>query len=178
MRKSALFAAALATLVLIPTARAGETQHGYVGPKKCRLCHDKEEDGAQFTKWKSGPHAKAFAALSSPKALEFAKTKKIEDPAKAPECLKCHVTGYGKPATVLGKNWKQEDGVTCESCHGFGADYYDEAVMKDKKAAVAAGLVIPDEKTCKGCHNEESPGYKPFDFAKFSKEIAHSRPKK
>ena len=50
--------------------------------------------------------------------------------------------------------------------------------MKDKTKAQAAGLVLPDEKTCKGCHNEESPSYKNFDFASFSQKIAHPMPKK
>ena len=50
-------------------------------------------------------------------------------------------------------------------------------IMKDKKAALAAGLIEPTEKVCVKCHNAESPNYKKFDFAEFSKKIAHPRPK-
>jgi 3-hydroxymyristoyl/3-hydroxydecanoyl-(acyl carrier protein) dehydratase len=31
--------------------------------------------------------------------------------------------------------------------------------MQDLDAAVAAGLVIPTEATCTGCHNSESPTF-------------------
>jgi len=37
--------------------------------------------------------------------------------------------------------------------------------MKDRDASVAAGLLIPDEATCMGCHNAESPTFSgEFDF--------------
>jgi hypothetical protein len=49
--------------------------------------------------------------------------------------------------------------------------------MKDKKQAAAAGLVMPDEKTCAKCHNAESPNYKPFDFKVMAAKIAHPIPK-
>ena len=38
-------------------------------------------------------------------------------------------------------------------CNGFGGDYKSMKIMKDREAAVAAGLVIPTEETCTGCHN-------------------------
>jgi hypothetical protein len=83
---------------------------------------------------------------------------------------------------TIGKKYKVEDGVGCESCHGPGGDYYKKKVMKaiysGKQDGKALGLIEPDEKTCKKCHNEESPSYKPFDFKKRVKEIAHPVPKK
>ena len=48
--------------------------------------------------------------------------------------------------------------------------------MKDKQKAVAAGLIIPDEKTCIQCHNDKSPTYKEFDYKKFYAKIAHPIP--
>jgi hypothetical protein len=39
-------------------------------------------------------------------------------------------------------------------------------------------MIIPDEKLCIGCHNEESPTYKEFNYAEAVKQIAHPRPAK
>jgi hypothetical protein len=50
----------------------------------------------------------------------------------------------------------------------FTAD--PEGTRKEWKAA---GLVIPTEATCKGCHNEKSPHFKGFDFKTMSEKIKH-----
>ena len=68
--------------------------------------------------------------------------------------------------------------MSCEACHGPGGDYWKMDVMKDKAKATAAGLVMPTEATCKGCHNPESPTFKSFDFAAMSAKIAHPNPQK
>jgi hypothetical protein len=135
------------------------------------MCHNAPAKGAQFTKWSESKHAKAFATLATEEAKKAAQAKGIADPQKAPECLKCHVTGGGTDAKI-----KMEEGVCCEACHGAGGDYWQMAVMKDKAKAVAAGMVEPTEATCKQCHNEESPTFKGFDFAAMSAKIAHPNP--
>ncbi len=38
------------------------------------------------------------------------------------------------------------------------------------------GLIIPDEKVCKQCHNEESPTFKEFNFKEYVAKIAHDDP--
>jgi hypothetical protein len=168
------------TLFLPLAARAADAPaHAYVGVEKCaKTCHSDEKTGNQHGKWLASPHAKAWEALASDKAKEFAKAKGIDDPQKADACVKCHVTGFGAPPDKLTETYKKEEGVGCESCHGAGADYKKLSVMKDLAKSKAAGLEIPTEATCKKCHNEESPSYKPFDFAKFSAEIAHPNPEK
>ena len=70
------------------------------------------------------------------------------------------------------------EGVSCESCHGAGSAYKTATIMKDKAKAIAAGLIIPDEKLCRKCHNPESPTYKEFNFKTFSAKIAHPNPAK
>jgi hypothetical protein len=40
----------------------------------------------------------------------------------------------------------------------------------------SVGLVIPDEKTCKTCHNEESPTFAGFEYEEMVKKIAHPIP--
>ena len=145
--------------------------HAYVGAEKCKMCHNAPAKGAQYTKWTESAHFKAFTVLGTEAAKTVAQAKGIADPQKAPECLKCHVTGGGADAKV-----KMEEGVGCEACHGAGGDYWQMAVMKDKAKATAAGMVLPDEATCKKCHNEESPTFKGFDFAAMHAKIAHKNP--
>jgi len=115
----------------------------YLGPKDgCRKCHLKE-----YRSWQKTPHVKSLDVLSDSERQD-------------PECLKCHTTGYGDPTGYKSeKETPQLAFVGCEVCHGPGSLYHEKATMKDKDAALAAGLKIPDEQTCLGCHNEESPNY-------------------
>jgi nitrate/TMAO reductase-like tetraheme cytochrome c subunit len=108
----------------------------YIGVSKCKLCHK-----LQYDSWSKLAHAKALEAVP-------------EADRSKPECLKCHATGG------------QADlpGVQCEACHGPGSEYKSIKVMKDKDAALAAGLVLPDEKTCKGCHENAPHEVPPFDY--------------
>lgn len=152
----------------------------YIGSKKCKICHRKADDGEQYKIWSEGPHAKAMEALASDEAKKIAKEKGIADPAKDAKCTKCHSTFAAVDAKMLDAKTKLtlDEGVSCESCHGPGSEYKSKKTMKDIKLAKAAGLIIPDEKTCKKCHNSESPTFKSFDFAKASEKIAHKIPKK
>ena len=87
---------------------------------------------------------------------------------------------YGVDAKLLDKKFDMKDGVGCESCHGAGSGYKAMGVMKDRKKAVAAGLIIAsgDEKQCTGCHSKESPTYKEFKYKEFWAKIKHEIPKK
>ena len=121
-----------------------------------------------------------FATLASEASMKIAKEKGIEDPQKAAECLSCHVTAYGVDAALIGEKFDMANGVSCEACHGGGADYYKSATMKGlikgEIEAASVGLIKPDEKLCVGCHNEKSPTYKEFDFEKMVAKIAHPIP--
>ncbi len=122
--------------VLALAAGAVSAEPTYIGPQKCKMCHKVE-----YASWAEGPHAKAFEKL------------KPEEQANA-ECLSCHATA-GKA---------EFPGVTCESCHGPGSDYKGLKVMKDREASIAAGLIIPNEDTCKGCHTKAPHDLPAFDF--------------
>ena len=50
--------------------------------------------------------------------------------------------------------------------------------MKDRALAVENGLIIPTTATCEGCHNENNPFHKPFNFDEYFKKIAHPNPVK
>ncbi len=130
----------------------------YAGHKDgCRKCHLKEHRS-----WSKTPHANALDRLEG------------ED-ANNPECLQCHTTGYGEPGGFTSiDDTPQLAGVTCESCHGPGSAYRDKETMKDHDASVAAGLEMPNETTCRGCHNEQSPNFSgSFDFEAMKEEGVH-----
>ena len=97
------------------------------------------------------------------------------DEAKDPKCLKCHSTAASIDEK-LNAGIKIEEGVSCEGCHGPGSAYKSISIMKDREKSIENGLVIPDEKTCKKCHNEESPTFKGFDFKEYFAKIAHPDP--
>jgi hypothetical protein len=177
-----VFVAALPGLAL--GAEAATPAHKYVGAKKCQSCHKKELIGDQYGEWKKGVHAKAFETLKGEKAAELAKKKGIAGPPhEAGECLKCHMTGHGLPASAFKQApLKPADGIQCESCHGPGADYKSKKIMSDHDRAVAKGMWDPekDEKICLECHNDESPTWDPakgFDFEAAKEKIAHPIPK-
>ncbi len=162
-----------------PAAKGGPAGHKFVGVATCGMCHKSEATGNQLKVWQESKHAKAFATLGTKEAKAIAEKAGVKgDPQKEPQCVKCHVTAFGVDASMLGEKFKMEDGVQCEACHGPGADYKAIKTMKDKKAAIDAGLVIPDEKTCRTCHNEQAPTFKGFDFKERLSKIVHKRPAK
>ena len=108
----------------------------YIGAAKCKMCHKVE-----YTSWEGMAHAKAFDRL------------KPEEQGDA-ECLKCHATGGSA----------ELPGVQCEACHGAGSEYKSIKVMKEREASVAAGLMLPDEASCKGCHENTPHDVPAFDF--------------
>jgi hypothetical protein len=152
----------------------------YIGATRCRTCHRTEKSGGQYGIWEESAHAKAYATLASEKALAIGKEKGIDNPQESPECLQCHVAGYNAPAEQLGSKYDMTEGVTCESCHGPGGDYYKKATMegitKGEIDPASVGLKVPDEATCRTCHNEKSPTFEGFDFEARSAEIAHPIP--
>ena len=150
----------------------------YVGSAKCKACHG-TMTGDQYKKWSESGHAKAIPTLSTDAAKKIAAERNIADPAKAPECLKCHLTGYGKPAEAF-ENPITDEGVGCEVCHGPGSAYKTMAIMKDPAKAKENGLIVPeDKKFCaEQCHNAGSPAFKGFKLDEMWAKIAHPLKKK
>jgi hypothetical protein len=118
----------------------------YVGSKACMQCHP-----AVHEQWASTEHAKAMAALES------------EKDRRAPGCLKCHTTGFGKDGGFTSPQaTPQLAEVGCESCHGAGRGH----IARPAKGYGKVGLA-----TCQPCHDlENSPD---FDYYSYRARIVH-----
>ncbi|HXF58405.1 MAG TPA: multiheme c-type cytochrome [Candidatus Saccharimonadales bacterium] len=116
----------------------------FLGEKNCRRCHE-----AEYQMYSSQQHAKAFATL----------TKNQRD--SSPECLPCHVVGYGQPGGFANKTATPDlVNVQCENCHGMGTNH----PSKD-----ATAVVGPD--VCLTCHtHEQNPN---FDYDEALTHIVH-----
>ncbi len=189
------FCAALcfsAGLLGVPAASSDQAFDGHrtVGVRKCATCHKKKTLGNQLAAWRAAPHARAFETLSNAESRALAEAAGLSlPPNQAPECLRCHQTGFGLPEAAFAYEIDPEDGVQCESCHGPGRDYRKKKIMSDPKKAHAKGLFDSDDPAiCTACHNAESPTFDPdrflladgtrsaFDFEVAKKPIAHPIP--
>jgi hypothetical protein len=119
----------------------------YVGDKSCRECH---EPTCNFLDTSS--HKRAWATL--------VETNDHFDP----ECVSCHVTGYGETSGFLSFEKTPElVNVTCESCHGPGELHVNtQAPMPVKH---------PKQSLCIVCHDADNSPQ--FRYEKYWPQIAH-----
>ena len=141
----------------------------YVGTIKCKTCHNTAKNGEQFKIWQGSNHAKAYENLKSDEAKKKAAVMGVKDPLTSDKCLACHSTAAGKKNIDTG--FSAAEGVTCEACHGPGSEYKQMSTMKDRKLALAAGLILGNEKTCQNCHKKDTAGHT-NKFTTFEKEFA------
>ena len=102
----------------------------YLGADKCKMCHMK-----QHVTWLKMKHSTAIEALSA-------------EEQKKPECVSCHVTGYGKTGGFesMEKTPKMAN-VQCEACHGAGSDHMKAPMPEKKKTINGKGI------DCRECHS-------------------------
>lgn len=136
----------LACAAVAAAATAAQTIHARVaraagrdwtGSARCGSCHP-----AQLAAWRATPHARAFLAAA------------LRSPATA-VCLGCHTTGEAPAGPVI------EAAVGCEACHGGGADYAADDIMRNRRLAFELGLVdlsAPAARAavCAGCHRSST----------------------
>lgn len=150
-------------LVSLGSDSTAEEEHAFIGSAKCKKCHLKE-----FRSWEETAMAKTFETLK-PGVRAEEKTAAGLDPAKDyttdAACVRCHVTGYGKPGGFVDLATTPDlAGVGCEECHGAGSTYIQDHLMSlknkeyKKSEVVAAGMVdTVSAAQCKSCHNADSP---------------------
>lgn len=170
MKKKRVFIVACLVLFLCNVLHS---QNKYVGASKCQMCHMAK--GKQYPSWIDSKHSKSYETLKTKVAFDIAKGKNIADPTTDPKCLKCHTTASTIDVSLNGGITNNE-GVSCETCHGPGSKYRSPAIMKNRNECIKNGLIIPDEKLCLKCHNPESPTYKSFDYPTYNASIIHLDP--
>jgi hypothetical protein len=135
-----LFLASLASWRL-PSAAA--SPRDFVGSAKCGSCHPK-----QLASWQSTRHSLTRDRFpGKPQA----------------RCLSCHGTGEAPAGVAIAVE------VGCESCHGAGAHYATDDLMRNRFAAQSLGLVdvsTPKARAavCMQCHTRQT-SRRPFDPA-------------
>ncbi len=113
----------------------------FVGSGACRSCHT-----VAYYVWAESGHAHAFATLQ--------KVKRENDP----QCVGCHVTGYGQRGgflTIFSTPRLQD--VQCEACHGPASRHLENPTRPYGRVGVPEG--------CLPCHTREnSPDFEPVRY--------------
>jgi Cytochrome c554 and c-prime len=144
----------MSAAVLAP-AQAGVRD--WVGSAVCARCHPQ-----QWEAWRATAHARPF---------------ELQRRAQA-RCLACHSTGESPAGPVI------EGDVGCEACHGAGAAYAADDIMRNRRLALDLGLADLSASSspsgaltgraavCATCHSEVT--LRPLDPARLS-QPAHPR---
>lgn len=130
-------------------AESRPSENSFTGSSACRSCHTPAHDV-----WARSAHAHAMETLARA-GYEY-----------SPECIVCHVAGYGAPDGYVSRESTPDlSSVGCESCHGRGGRH----VASGGKDRVA--LVRGDASSCTPCHTaRRSPG---FSFPEAFGKIDH-----
>lgn len=142
----------IAVAAFAAPARADAPKGRFTGADACGACHETE-----LAQWRGTAHARASSTLRKQ--------------ARARRCQACHTTGdapAGRPAFA---------NVGCEACHGAGAGYAEDDIMRDPTLAGALGLAdlsTPKARAaaCAPCHSA-STRLAPFDAEAAWKIVAH-----
>lgn len=128
-------------------------QSAYVGSSACKECHQKE-----FDQWSHTSHAAAFNTLLTVGRQFY------------PECVSCHVTGFGSSSgyQIGNSERKHLAEVGCETCHGPGKGHTYTPLASNIRGHVEARI-------CMECHTaEHSPGFDQI-VEHVMPEVDHSR---
>ena len=121
----------------IPAGIALGAKRDWTGSVACGTCHP-----AQLVSWQATPHATTQRRL----------TQRPES-----RCLACHATGEAPAGPAIAIE------VGCEACHGAGAAYAEDDLMRNGVVARSLGLVdvsTPKARAavCAQCHIRSTRG--------------------
>ena len=141
----------LVAALVVPLA-AEAARRDFVGAEVCGKCHEVAREI-----WSKSRHARTSESLGRS--------------VTSRRCLGCHSTGEAPAGRPF------YSGVQCEACHGPGAGYAEEDVMRDPVLARAMGLRRPGtgaerDTLCLSCHRATTR-IAPFDPAKAWERIRH-----
>ena len=175
MRNELVFVAMAAAAALT----AAPKKPVYVGVRVCAGCHTGRKIGDQYSRWLHSKHSQAYAKLALPAGLEMAKLSGLRTPPQESTiCLGCHATAWHAEDWEKDDTFRIQDGVQCELCHGPGSEYATLEVMRDRQAAMKAGLRMPDQEFCVNCHVEKGShvavtNRPPIDVKQGWRELLH-----
>jgi len=146
----------------------------HVGSAACGKCHPTE-----YKALKDGAHAKALEPLAkaAPSGWSVPRHKRGVVGISRPECVRCHVTGFGGPggfpSAIPAKPLEHPlAGVGCEACHGPGKAH--AADPKKPKAILHLGGTCPECNIltiCRQCHDDENSPH--FDYRQALPKARH-----
>lgn len=174
--------------LLIPNADAEGKKWKYFGASTCGggSCHAASKPEAnrpanEYTTWsKKDNHAKAFNRLFEEASTEMCEELEIEDASKDKRCTVCHSTDV--PKELQGDKYNNEDGVSCDGCHGPAEGWF-KPHTKPHKYEDMLKLGMWDTRNiwrradvCVKCHLQIEPELVDAGHPDLSFEIyAHSR---
>jgi len=137
---------------------AGASRKDWTGSAACGACHP-----AELASWQATPHARTrerFAARPDPSRIDRFRSAAKQGsespcgegpPCGEARCLGCHATGEAPAGPAIAVE------VGCEACHGAGAAYATDDLMRDRPVALALGLAdvaAPRARAamCASCH--------------------------
>jgi hypothetical protein len=128
-------------VLLLATSVAVAARRDWTGTAACGACHPKE-----LAAWQTTPHANTRARFEG---------------RPQPACLGCHGTGDAPAGSAVAVE------VGCEACHGAGAAYGADDLMRDRPVALALGMVDLSQSKlraamCNTCHARRTKSA-PFD---------------
>ena len=127
-----------------------KNKHGkqkvFASEQTCVTCHPSKHEV-----WNMSRHSHAYETLN--------RVNKAFDP----ECLRCHVTGWGYDGGFISEvDTPKLMNVQCEACHGPKLDHIK---------GLQQNLKLDAKKICKNCHiKNHSPN---FNFLKYWSKIQH-----
>jgi hypothetical protein len=132
---SSILVGGVCFLILPTQAVAQNPRATYVGIDKCKACHPRN-----------------FEAFSQRKFKKAWRVLEMRGKTKDPECVKCHVTGYGEPGGFVDEEttphlkYKQ-----CEACHGPGSLHVGNPANEEYRKGMAP-YKYSNENVCIKCH--------------------------
>lgn len=116
---------------------AHASRRDWTGSAACGACHP-----AELAAWQVTAHARTRERFPTRPQVR---------------CLGCHATGEAPAGPAIAVE------VGCEACHGAGAAYAEDDVMRDRPVALALGLVdvsTPRARAavCAPCHRATTRG--------------------
>jgi hypothetical protein len=169
---------------LLPTPSTAAPQRSFAakGSELCVRCHRAEQnawvDTPTTAVWRHDAHSRAHLALSS----DNPRTRGIEavlgiTAASTVACIACHTHPAGEPA-IEEETAVVHAGISCETCHGAGAGYFEPHMEKQWRflpSAAKESLGMHDlrnpvrkAENCLSCHLGEVASGKVITHAMYA----------